>query len=123
MLMIPPTSTILVQGNSGHSARDPHPEWKLWMQVPDAPPETFYTVWFYDWNESKSPATVRCSLHDVHISKTSAHTWQARFQVISIDDLNEQGRHHNVFTIHRTDPTFSNMTTEHGKDVLASHSC
>ncbi len=51
------------------------------------------------------------------ISKTSTHTWQARFQVISIDDLHEQSRRDDVFTIHRDDPTFSNKTAEQGRDV------
>lgn len=115
----PANLNYLVQGNSGHSARDPHPEWKRWMQIPGAPPETFYTVWFYDWNKGNSPATVRCSLYDVQISKISARTWQARFQVISIDDLHEQMRHDDVFTIHRNDPTFSNKTAEQGRDVSA----
>jgi hypothetical protein len=115
----PANLNYLVQGNSGHSARDPHSEWKRWMQIPGAPPETFYTVWFYDWNKSNSPATVRCSLHDVQISKTSTHTWQARFQVISIDDLHDQRRRDDAFTIHRDDPTFSNKTAEQGRDVSA----
>lgn len=115
----PANLNYLVQGNSGHSARDPHPEWKRWMQIPGAPPETFYTVWFYDWNKGNSPATVRCSLYDVQISKISARTWQARFQVISIDDLHEQGRYDDVFTIHRNDPTFSNKTAEQSRGALA----
>ncbi|MEA3224539.1 MAG: metallophosphoesterase family protein [Planctomycetota bacterium] len=115
----PANLNYLVQGNSGHSARDPHPQWKRWMQIPGAPPETFYTVWFYDWNKSNSPETVRCSLHDVQISKTSARTWQAKFQVISIDNLHKQRHHDDAFTIHRTDPTFSSMTTEHRQHALA----
>jgi hypothetical protein len=108
----------LVQGNSGHSARDPHPQWKRWMQIPGAPPETFYTVWFYDWNRSNSPAAVRCSLHDVEISRVSGNCWQADFQVISVDGLGKQMRCDDVFTIRRTDPAFSTMTVDNRKDVL-----
>ena len=101
----PANLNYLVQGNSGHSARDPHMEWKRWMQIPGAPPGTYYTVWFYDWNKSNSPEAVRCGLRDVQISRISASTWQAKFQVVSIDDLNEQIRHDNVFTIYRNEPT------------------
>ncbi len=114
----------LVQGNSGHSARDPHPEWKRWMQIPDAPPETYYTVWFYDWNRSNNPTTVRCSFEDIQISRVSPRSWQATFQVISVDGLKEQYRNHDVFvsssdafTIRRVDPISSSILAEDSKDV------
>lgn len=113
----PTNLNYLVQGNSGHSARDPHPEWKRWMQIPNAPPETFYTVWFYDWNKSNSPETVRCSLNDVQVSRISERTWQAKFQVVSIDDLHKQIRYDDVFTIHRSEPTLSNEMTLQDRDV------
>jgi hypothetical protein len=113
----PVNLNYLVQGNSGHSARDPHPEWKRWMQIPGAPPETFYTVWFYDWNKSNSPEAVRCSLHDVQISRISARTWQAKFQVVSIDDLNKQIRHDDVFTIHRNEPTLLSQTPVRDRNI------
>ncbi len=122
----PANLNYLVQGNSGHSARDPHPEWKRWMQIPGAPPETFYTVWFYDWNKANNPTTVRCSLYDVQVSGISASTWQATFQLISIDGLPEQMRNNNVFTsydyvftICRTDPTFSNEMAQRIQGVLS----
>jgi hypothetical protein len=121
----PANLNYLVQGNSGHSARDPHPKWKRWMQIPDAPPETFYTVWFYDWNKANNPTTDRCSLYDIQISKLCAAIWQAKFQLISIDGLLEQMRNHDVFTsydhvftIRREDPIFSNKITEQAQDVL-----
>jgi len=113
----PANLNYLVQGNSGHSARDPHPEWKRWMQIPGAPPETFYTVWFYDWNKSNSPETVRCSLRDVQISRTSERTWQAKFQVVSIDDLHKQLRHDDVFTIHRNEPALSNVMAVRDRNI------
>jgi hypothetical protein len=110
----PANLNYIVQGNSGHSARDPHADWKKWMQIPDAPPETFYTVWFYDWNEANNPTTVRCSFYDVQILKVSEATWKAHFQLISIDGLPEQMRNNEVFTsndymfaINRSDPILS----------------
>ena len=123
----PANLNYIVQGNSGHSARDPHPEWKQWMQIPNAPPETFYTVWFYDWNKTNNPRTVRCSLTDVQVSKASARAWTAKFQVVSVDGLLQQMRYHDVsiayddvFTIQRTDPTFSNQTEVPGLDLWTS---
>ena len=120
----PNNLNYLVHGNSGHSARDPHTEWKRWMQIPNAPPETFYTVWFYDWNESNNTTTVKCSLRDVQISRISPDTWQARFQVIGIDGLQEQMRYNDVsvsyndiFTIRRKDPTFSIRAVVNSPDM------
>lgn len=107
----PANLNYIVQGNSGNSARDPHPEWKKWMQIPDASPDTSYTVWYYDWNKANNPTTVRCSFYDVQILPVSDAAWQATFQLISIDGLLEQMRTHQVFTsqdyaftIRRKDP-------------------
>jgi hypothetical protein len=123
----PDNLNYLVQGNSGNSARDPHSEWKRWMQIPGAPPEKFYTVWFYDWNQANNPTTVRCSFYDVKISKISVNTYQATFQLISIDGLPEQMRNNDVstsndhvFTIHRTDPAISNEAAPGNHEVFAS---
>ncbi|MFC1793562.1 purple acid phosphatase family protein [Planctomycetota bacterium] len=123
----PANLNYIVQGNSGHSARDPHPQWKQWMQIPDAPPETYYTVWFYDWNKASNPSTVRCSLHDVQVSNVSATDWQATFRIVSIDGLPDQMRTHevftsydDVFTLQRTDPVIPDKTQEGGPDILAT---
>lgn len=113
----PANLNYIVQGNSGHSARDPHPEWRRWMQIPNAPPETYYTVWFYDWNKTKNRRTVRCSLTDVQVSRISASTWETKIQVVSVDGLLPQMRYHDVslayddvFKIRRADPVFSGQT-------------
>lgn len=122
----PANLNYIVQGNSGHSARDPHPQWKRWMQIPNAPPETYYTVWFYDWNKANNPATIRCSFHDVQVRRVSANSWQAKLRLVSIDGLQEQMRTHDVvtayddvFTIHRPDPLASNMTRQGSPNVQA----
>lgn len=122
----PANLNYIVQGNSGHSARNPHPDWKRWMQIPDAPPETFYTVWFYDWNEANNPTTVRCSFYDVQILRVSEVTWQASFQLISIDGLPEQMRNNEVFTsndymfaINRSDPMVSSEGALGNGEILS----
>ena len=116
----PANLNYVVQGNSGHSARDPHPEWKRWMQIPDAPPETFYTIWFYDWNQANNPTTVRCSFYDVRLSRISEATWQTAFHLISIDGLPDQTRHDYVFTINRPDPMFSSLAASGNREAFAS---
>ena len=87
----PENLNYFVMGNSGVYTREVEEGWETWMDILDNDGPPYYTVYFYDWQD-----TDFSSYLDVFIQKVSEHKWECTFKFVRND-----GEVFNEFTIQR----------------------